>query len=73
MGTDSNLSYEPPILISLKSCDTKQDLYSRSGAKSIQYGERAFVDLVKKNAFKFGGGGGVSILEVRGWWTEGDK
>lgn len=57
MGTDSNLSYEPPILISLKSCDTKQDLYSRSGAKSIQYGERAFVDLVKKNAFKFGGGG----------------
>lgn len=70
MGTDSNLSYEPPILRSLKSRDTQQDIYSRSGAKSIQYGVRAFV---KKTHSNLEGGGGVSILEVSGWWTEGDK
>lgn len=58
MGTDSNLSYEPPILRSLKSRDTQQDIYSRSGAKSIQYGVRAFVDLVKKTHSNLEGGGG---------------
>ena len=70
LGTDSNRSHEPLILMSLKSRDIQKDIYSRSGAKSIHYGVRHLMILLK-NSFNFGGG--VSILEVRGWWAEGDK